>query len=44
MTGKRFIVRSDEKLSAFVELERQTNCDSVGCGTPKFSRNRLRGV
>jgi hypothetical protein len=23
VTGKRFIVRSDDKLSAFVELERQ---------------------
>ena len=31
--GKRFVVRADEKLTAFVELERVTNKKSllVGC-------------
>ena len=40
--GKRFVVRADEKLTAFVELEAATGCAVVNTLLAKITMSKLR--
>ena len=42
--GKRFIVRADEKLTTFLELERVTRNDSNRSKTPSLGPESFRGA
>jgi hypothetical protein len=40
--GKRFVVRADEKLTAFLELEAATRKNSIDTICPGRAKSRLR--